>query len=295
MEGRTVDQIIRGGIVGRGVGRAQAASVPSGRQADRSRPQKPRNTARGRHAARRRIRRRSSAAGICYSPRHAALSRANRPLPFRAASGLSQYLGAAASLRCARLTPGLFSGLLGRGELRLQGRDPVPKRIGAGALGVPAASARSARPTKASACFSARTTSVHNASTCSFSRCARCRSSANARSASARATTISAFNSSICTRSAFALARSRDQIGISGRLRWNPSGKRFGGWGHGCWVYAPLGWGHVNLDKRRALIRPPTLPFSIIQKRVNRLDQQLLVGPPLPHAIHLQPLIARRI
>ena len=39
----------------------------------RGRPGKLRNTARGRHAARRRIRRRSSAAGICYSPRHAAL------------------------------------------------------------------------------------------------------------------------------------------------------------------------------------------------------------------------------
>ena len=86
---RVAGERVRGGIVGPGAGRAQAASVALRiicRQADRSHPQKPRNTARGRHAARRRIRRRSSAAGICYSPRHAALSRASRPLPFRAAS-----------------------------------------------------------------------------------------------------------------------------------------------------------------------------------------------------------------
>ena len=69
------------------------------RQADRSRPQKPRNTARGRHAARRRIRRRSSAAGICYSPRHAALSRASRPLPFRSASARADT-AAIASAAC---------------------------------------------------------------------------------------------------------------------------------------------------------------------------------------------------
>ena len=60
----------------------------------------------------------------------------------------------------------------------------------------------------ASACFSARTTSADSASTCSFSRSARCRSSANARLASTLATADAAFNSSICTRSAFALARS---------------------------------------------------------------------------------------
>ena len=66
----------------------------------RQRPQKPRNTARGRHAARRRTRRRSSAAGICYSPRHAALSRARRPLPFRAASA-SRNVSALSCAACA--------------------------------------------------------------------------------------------------------------------------------------------------------------------------------------------------
>ena len=75
------------------------------------------------HAARRRN------PSQVISGRHLLFPPRRRPEPRQPAPTLPrgiclpQCLGAV--LRCPRLTPGLFSGLLGRGELRLQGRDPV--------------------------------------------------------------------------------------------------------------------------------------------------------------------------